>query len=141
MLSRKVKAARRGLDDLRAYAADLDESLGLDYIRAADRCLKVLANLEEDHSAGEIFFMQKSEYPAVKNPRQLGVVQLYWFFHSECKCSGPESEVRVAALANEFFTPPNARPLKYVPKYQIDESKGSSSVRQAVMRFQPRTIE
>jgi hypothetical protein len=141
MLFRKTKAARLGLEDLRAYAADLDPSLGLDHTRAADRCLRVLANLREEHSAGEYFSMQKSEYSALKNPKQLGVVQLYWFFHSECKRSGPESEVRVAMVVNGFLATLIGRALKYVARYRIDRSKGSSAVRQAVMRFQPRTIE
>src|SRR5262245_43277012 len=77
MLSGKVKAACRSLEDLRTYAAGLDVSLGRDYVRAADHCLSMLANLKEDHSAGEYFSMQRSEYPALENPRQLGLVQLY----------------------------------------------------------------
>jgi hypothetical protein len=140
MLLRKVLTIRGELEDLREYAASLHATLGLEYDRAAKRCLDVLEKLKPDSLATEFFHSQKSKYPPLENPRQLGIVQLYWFFHSECGCTGGESEVRVAMIANEFLTPVGGRKLRYTPTYKDAESQGSSAVRLAVSRFRPRTV-
>jgi hypothetical protein len=135
MLSRKVSSIRRKLEGLRDYASDLHPLLGLEYIRAAKRCLETLAKLKEDSSDGEFYRLFESEHPTLQDPRHLGIVELYWFFRHECGCTGRESEVRVAVLANEFL----ACNLAYIPKYNDAESQGCPAVRQAVLRCSPHT--
>ena len=137
VLSRRVIKICNELTELIKYTERLHPVLQLGYRRSAKRCLEILEKLKVDPSFGEFWRSQIPEYPARKNPKQLAYGQLYWFFHAECKCTGPESEVRAAVLSNEFF----GLAIKYIPAYRIDRSMGSSGVRQAVMRFHPRTIE
>jgi hypothetical protein len=137
MLFRKASSVRRDLEGLQRYAERLHPSLGLDYARAASRCLKSLANLKEDPSAGEYFRSIRSVYPTLEDPGQLGIVELYWFFRHECHCTGADSEVRVAMIANEFL----GLKLKYLPQYKDAESQGCQAVRRAVSRFRPRTVD
>jgi hypothetical protein len=149
-LHRKVLSIRRKLEDLHKFAGPekelskgLHPLLGLAHAQAATKCLKVLRSLDPDPTLIEFLSLKKSEYPPVKDPRQLGIVQLYWFFRSGCQCGGAESEVRTAMVANELVANwwDACRHLTYVPAYQGDEFKGSSAVRNAVMRFQPRTTD
>lgn len=135
MLLRKVSNIRRELERLLKYAKDLNPLLSLEYVHAAKRCLKSLANLKENPSDDEFYRSLKSEYPTLEDPRQLGMVELYCFFRYECRRSGPDSEVRVAMLANDFL----ASPLKYIPEYNGTESQGCPAVRIAVSRFRLRT--
>lgn len=135
MLLRKVSKIRRELERLLKYAEELDRLLSQEYVHAAKRCLKSLANLKENSHDEEFYRFLRSEYPTLEDPRQLGMVELYWFFRNECGCSGTDSEVRVAMLANDFL----ASPLKYIPKYNGPESQGCPAVRIAVSRFHPRT--
>jgi hypothetical protein len=137
MLLSKVSKIRHELEILLKYAEDLHPLLSLEYVHAAKRCLKSLANLKEDPSDDDYYHSLKSAYPTLEDPRQLGMVELYWFFCDECRCSGSDSEVRVAMLANDFL----ASSLKYIPKYNKDESQGSPAVRIAVSRFHARTRE
>jgi hypothetical protein len=136
-LSQKVVHIRGKLEDLQEYAARLHATLGLEYGRAAKRCLDILEKLNRGPLVAEYFESQKSGYPAIEHPRQLGIVQLYWFFRSECGCSAGESEVRSAMIAGEFLG--GKRTVTYIPQYQGDESQGSSAVRLAVSRYRPRT--
>lgn len=139
-LSRKVLTIRRELDDLQVLADSLHPLLGLEYSRAAKRCLKVLKRLEEDPStAGETYRSLKSEYPVLEDPLQLGMVEFYWFFRHECRCSGHESEVRVAMIVNDFLISDGASKLSYKPTYTTGETQGCSAVRLAVQRYHPRT--
>jgi hypothetical protein len=138
-LSQKVVHIRAELEDLQEYAARLHATLGLEYGRAAKRCLDVLEKLNRGPSVAEYFESQKAEYPAIEHPRQLGIVQLYWFFRTECRCSAGESEVRSAMVANELLPLAGRRSVNYVSQYQGDESQGSSAVRLAVSRYRPRT--
>jgi len=133
MLLRKVSKIHRESELLLKYAGDLHPLLGLEYVHAAKHCLKALAKLKEDTSDDEFYRSLQSQYPTLEDPRQLGMVELYWFFRYECRCSGPDSEVRVAMLANEFLD----SPLKYIPKYNGIESQGCPAVRIAVSRFSP----
>jgi hypothetical protein len=135
MLLRKVSKIRRELERLVKYAEDINPLLSLEYVHAAKRCLKSLANLEGNSHDDEFYCSLRSEYPTLEDPRQLGMVELYCFFRYECRCSGPDSEVRVAMLANDFL----ASPLKYIPKYNGTESQGCPAVRIAVSRIRPRT--
>jgi len=135
MLLGKVSKIRGELESMLQYAKNLNALLGMEYVHAANRCLKYLVGLKQDSHDDEFYLSLKSEYPTLEDPRQLGMVELYWFFCHECRCSGAESEVRVAMLANEFF----ASPLKYIPKYHGAESQGCPAVRIAVSRFRPRT--
>jgi len=135
MQHRKVGKIRRELESLREYANRQIPLLGLDYIHAADRGLKALANVKDDPSRGEFYLSLKSEYPRLQDPRQLGIAEFYWFFRNECRCSGRESEVRVAMIANAFLD----CKLKYKSKYRDAESQGCSAVRIAVSRYRPRT--
>lgn len=139
MLCRRVSSIRRKLESLQIYAEGLDPSLSLNYFRAATRCLKILASLKEDGSAGEFYRSLKPEYPTLEDPWQLGLVQLYWFFRHECRCSGRDSEVRVAMIANDLLAGPGRRKLRYIPKYRDAVSQGCSAVRLAVSRYHPRT--
>lgn len=133
MLLRRVSNIRRELERLLKYAKDLNPLLGLEYVHATNRCLRSLATLEEKPSEDELYRSLKSEYPSLEDPRQLGMVELYCFFRYECRCSGSDSEVRVAILANDFL----ASPLKYTARYTGDETKGCPAVRIAVSRFRP----
>jgi len=135
MQYRKIGKIRRELESLREYAKRQIPLLGLDYIRAADRGLKALANVKDDPSGGEFYLSLKSEYPRLQDPRQLGIVEFYWFFRNECRCSGREAKVRVAMIANAFL----ASKLKYKPNYRDAESQGCSAVRVAVARYRART--
>lgn len=133
MLLRMVVKIRLKLEHLREYAKALNPLLGLEYVHAANRCLKFLANLEEKPSEDEFYRSLKSEYPSLEDPRQLGMIQLYCFFRYECRCSGADSEVRVAMLATDFLK----ASLHYTVRYTGDETKGCPAVRIAVSRFRP----
>jgi hypothetical protein len=137
MLFRKVLSVRRKLENLTKYAEALHPVFGLEYSRAAKRCLKALENLKADSSAGDFYRSLKSEYPLLEHPRHLGIVELYWFFHHECRCSRHDSEVRAALVVN--LASPRQSPLKYIIKYRDAESQGSSAVRIAVSRYRWRT--
>jgi hypothetical protein len=137
VLSRRVIKIRSELSELIKYTKRLHPVLQQGHLRSLERSLETLEKLRVDPSFSEFYRSQIAEYPELENPKQLALVQLYWFFHAECKCTGPESEVRAAMVSNEFF----GLAIKYIPKYRIDRSMGSSGVRQAVMRFHPRTIE
>jgi hypothetical protein len=141
MLSRKTLKIRRELQGLIKYARRLNPALQAGYPRAAERCLEILEKLKPDHSAGEFYRLQRPEYPALEDPRQLGMVQLYWFFRHECRCSGRESEVRVAMTMNEFLPSHRRKKLRYNAKYTDAETQGCSAVRLAVSRYHPRTID
>jgi len=131
MLLRKVSKIHRELERLLKYAGDLHPLLSVDYIHTAKRCLKSLDNLKGNLSDDDFYRSLKSEYPTLEDPRKLGMVELYCFFRYECRCSGPDSEVRVAMLANDFLD----SSLKYIPKYNGTESQGCPAVRIAVSRF------
>ncbi len=135
MLLRKVSKIRRELELLLKYAKDLHPLLKWGYVHAANSCLKSLANLKENPSDDDFYRSLNSEYPTLEDPRQLGMVELCCFFRYGCRCKGPDSEVRVAMLANDFL----ASPLKYIPKYDGLESQGCPAVRIAVSRFRART--
>ena len=135
MLLRKVSKIRCELELLLKYAEDLHPLLGLKYVRETKRCLKSLANLKESPFEDDVCRSLKAEYQKVEDPRQLGMVELYCFFRYECRCSGPDSEVRVGMLASDFL----ASTLKYIPKYDGAESQGCPAVRIAVSRWCPRT--
>jgi len=137
VLSRRVIKICSELSELIKYTKNLHPVLQQGHLRPLERSLEILEKLRVDPSFGEFYRSQIPEYPARENPKQLAYVQLYWFFHAECKCTGPESEVRAAVVLNEFF----GLAIKYIPRYRIDRSMGSSGVRQAVMRFHPRTIQ
>jgi hypothetical protein len=134
-LTRKLTKIRRELGDLQNYANSLDASLGLEYSRAAKRCLQILEKLKEDPDAEAFYRSRRLDFPAVEKPLQLSLVQLYWFFRHECGCSGHESEVRVAIIVNEVLPTPESRKLKYIPEYKDAESQGCSAVRLAVSRY------
>lgn len=139
MLSRKTSKLRVDLEGLREYASGLHALLGLKYVRAADNCLKMLSHLNEDPFTLEVVRSLNSEYsecPAGEDPRQLSIVELYWFFRHECRCSGVDSEVRVAVVANAFL----GHNLAYIPEYKDGESQGCPAVRQAVRRYRPHTL-
>ena len=137
MLASKASKLRNGLKSLGEYAEGVHPLLRLKYARAADKCLKILFRLREDPFvpfALEIAHSLRVEYPTLQDPRQLGIVQLYWFFRHECELTCRESEVRAAILANEFL----ATNLAYIPDFNEGE-KGCPAVRQAVRRYSPCT--
>jgi len=141
MLLGKVARIRGELKRLLKYAEDLHPLLSLEYVQAAKHCLKSLANLKEDPSDDEFYRSLKNEHPPLEDPWQLGLVQGYWFFRWGCGCSGHDSEVRVAMVANECWIVAGKRKLKYSPKYLDAESQGCSAVRLAVSRYHPRTSD
>ena len=141
VLSRRVIKIRSELSGLIKYTKRLHPVLQSGCLRSAERCLEILDTLRVDASFVKFYLSQLPEYPPIDNPEQLGIVQLYWFFKSECKCSGAESEVRAALVTNELKIDPKSRPLRCTLLYREDESKGSPAVRLAVTRFRPRTIE
>jgi hypothetical protein len=141
VLFRKTLKIRSELSELIEYAKGLHPVLRQGYLRAAERCLEILQELEkpsrrDNLSISEYYRSQKREYPALEDPKQLGIVQLYWFFHESGR-SGRDSEVRAAMIANEFLS----LKLKYIEKYSDAESMGSSAVRLAVSRYRPRTMK
>lgn len=132
MLSRKTLKLRSELEKLRDYAQGLHPLLGLRYAKATDRCLDILSRLREDPFALEVARSLKDEYPTLENPGQLAMVQLYWFFRHECRCTGTESQVRVAMVMNDLL----ACNLAYIP---TGADEGCPAVRQAVLRYRPLT--
>ena len=79
MLLRKVSKIRNELEHLLKYAKDLNPLLRLEYVYAANQCLKSLANLRENPSDDQFYCSLESEYSALEDPRQLGMVELYCF--------------------------------------------------------------
>jgi hypothetical protein len=140
-LSRKTSKLRGDLEGLRKYARRLHPLLGLRYFRAADDCLDILSGLREDPFALEVSRSLKAEYRPLENPRQLAMVELYWFFRHECGRSGHESEVRVAMMLNEFLRSGGAGELKYSSTYDGIESQGCAAVRLAVSRYRQGTTD
>lgn len=137
-LTRKLEKAARVLEDLRNYAASLDELLGWERERAAKICLKTLRKLKED-LAPEFYESIRTEYPALENPVTLGMVQLYWFFRNGCRLAGDEAEVRVARIRNAFWTAHGVSEVPYRPEYQTGESKGCDAVHVTILRFKQGT--
>jgi hypothetical protein len=138
MLSRKVAKLREQLGDLQDYAKELDPLLGTEHVRAADRSLKDLENLNEDVSAGERYRLLKSKYPTLEDPAQLGMVQLYWLFRHECGLTGDEAEVRVALLRNGLWTEHGVecvQSLREAYSAETAESMGCDAVHVAVTRY------
>lgn len=136
MLTRKLERARRALEDLRRYAASLDELLGWEHVRATKACLETLQKVKEETDC-EFYQSIKCKYPALEEPVALGMVQLYWFFRHGCGRSGDEAEVRVARIRNAFWTEHGVPKVHYRPKYQMaGESKGCDAVHMAVLRFE-----
>lgn len=139
MLTRKLERARRALEDLRKYAASLDELLGWEHVRATKTCLETLQKLKQDTDP-EFYQSIKTEYPALEDPVTLGMVQLYWFFRHGCRLSGDQAEVQVGRIRNAFWAEHGVPQVDYRPKYQMAGiSKGCDAVHIAVLRFKQGT--
>jgi hypothetical protein len=139
-LHKKISKARRALEALRDYAKGLDQAL---FIRSVptvvEACLKKLSALTLD-ATPELFGSVKGEYPALEDPVELSMVQLYWFFREGCRLAGREAEVRVALLRNIFWTKHGVSEVPFRSQYRTGESRGCNAVHSAVLRFQPSTF-
>ena len=146
VLDRRLKKARRAVEELENYAQDLRKrnsldasrhlarrTLGHTYRVAAGRALKALdvKSLADAQEHTEL----AGERLTFEDPEVFGMVRLYWFFRHECRLSGHESEVRTARLRNAFWAEHGIRKVKFRPKYITGQSQGCEAVHVAVRRF------
>ena len=147
-LDRRLKKARRAVEELMAYAQDSETGNALDALRhpvrqmfgqpykfAAGHALRALEVKGLFDAEEQVKLASESLTSEHEDPEVFGMVQLYWFFRHGCSLTGHESEVRVARLRNAFWTEHSVSKVKYRAKYDEVESQGCAAVHLAVWRF------